>query len=222
MLLVSLLITALKDKGGHVVVLVLFLGGALGVYWVARKFATQIVELTAHSDYLEIRWIKLPLFSLKQDQAVLWKDMKSFAYEWLRYNYQLKIFLKPGRTIRFLDEGSKLEATRQLESFYNLLKNKSVKFATDFKNEPGLPPLIERKTFLSTRFGIVIAFLAAFAMIVAFVLIPILSDDEETLREWKLGVFYIVLLVAVGIVASYVNRRKKRKKPGKRTSRKKI
>jgi hypothetical protein len=197
-----------------------FLLASLSVYWIGRKLSTQIVELTAHNDYLDVKWIKRPLFSSKQDARILWNDIDSFVYERLYRDYQLKINLKNGSVIRFLDDGYKLEGTKQLGDFYYFMRKKSSEFAVAFRKETKQIPLREGKPFMYTKIGTIIAFLSGILMIVGFILIPILSDDPETLREWKFGLLFIIILLVAGVLASIFRHKKAKKRTIKKTRKK--
>lgn len=211
----------MEKKTWLIIFLLFFIFATFGVYWAARKLSRQVVELTAYDDYLNVQWIKRPLFSVKKDQQILWKDMDSFVYERMfRYDYQLRINMKTGRRIRFLEDGYKLKSSRDLSSFYYFLKKKSAALAIAFRNEQEQTPLREDKPFLYTTPGKILSVLFIITMIVVVIFMP-MDNEDRTLFEWQFRIIFIGILAMAGIVFYLFSRKKRKKVPVKRVAKKK-
>jgi hypothetical protein len=190
----------IEKKTWLFIFLLFFLFAIVVVFWVSRKLSIQVVALTAHDDYLDIQWIKRPLFSSKEGRQILWKNMDSFVYERLRYDYQLKINLKNGSVVRFLDDGFKLEGSRQLQDFHYFMQKKSAELAVDSRNKPEQIPLREGMPFFRTKPGLFVSFFLAFVLIVGFILIPFIDKDDTTIWEWKFSAIFMSVFIVAGIL----------------------
>ncbi len=179
----------------------LFIGAIVGlcilVYWIAAKYSKQTVELSISEEYLQIDWIKLPLFSSKQNKQLDWTEIDTYVYQ-IEKDFDLfKLTLKDGEKLKF-SIAHDIDHQDSFQEFYQSFLSKVNALQEQQTNGRGVT-IKKGKTFYETPVGIGLAFLLTGAIVFAFVF-AFLNQDKRPVKWGKLisaafaTLFYIQLV----------------------------
>lgn len=77
--------------------MVIIVGLSFFAFWLAKKYSKQLLELSISQEYLRIDWMKLPLFSNKQNRQIAWTEIDNYVYQTEKDFNLFKLTLKDGK-----------------------------------------------------------------------------------------------------------------------------
>jgi len=202
----AFLVIGLLPKGTNQYV---FIGAIVGLcflaYWLAEKYSKQMVELAISQDYLRVDWIKLPIFSNKQNRQIAWTEIDTYVYQTEKDFDLFKLTLKDGEKLKF-SIAHDLDHQDIFHEFYHSFLSKVD--ALQEQQIIGQAVTIKQgKTFYETPVGIGLAFLLV-GLIVFATIFALLNQDRKPLKWSKLIAGIFACLFYIQLVWTH-NKRKK-------------
>lgn len=194
-----------KDTN-YFIIMVIIVGLSFFAFWLAKKYSKQLLELSISQEYLRIDWMKLPLFSNKQNRQIAWTEIDNYVYQTEKDFNLFKLTLKDGKKLKF----SIAHDFEHLESFHEFFQCFLSKIdALQEQQTTGNAITIKQgKTFYETPVGIGLAFLLG-GMIVVAIIFALLNQDKRPVKWGKLIGCIFACLFYIQLVWSH-NRKKKK------------
>ena len=107
---------------------------------IASKYSSQQVEFTINENFLQVDWIKLPVYQKKEDKKISWSEIGSYKYEKNPLFNEFKITLTNNEKFSF--SFSQSGDVKTFNEFYQAFvdkieKNKSSNGSAWHSSSPG-------------------------------------------------------------------------------------
>lgn len=196
--LVSLLVVDIKPNEQSAAVV--FFTLAIPMIFIglfADRNSKQVVSLSINSSYLDVSWLKLPLYVKRENKLIPWAQIKDYFYHPDKEQNKFEIVLKNADKITFFISNNKVQK-EEFDKFYVALISRVHNFNEEEKASVEETLSTKPESFYETKFAFAIAVLLVVCSLVFLIYTLNKPVDQIVWRPLcvvlSLTIFYVELI----------------------------